>query len=184
AWAFAFALSAEPPGGRLAWTAGWILAVRAVAASNARAGCPPFLAVTVFSCWGTGRPIMGAAAGARFLPSNWISPASLLGRAEEFADPESIGTRGRIEGWETAVRMIAERPFTGEGLGAYPAAYSLLRSPDYPARWYHAHNMILGLLAETGALGLAGFVVLLLAFRRVWRAGWKRPDFLPEELAI
>jgi O-antigen ligase len=95
-----------------------------------------------------------------------------------------VSLLGRWYGWDAALRMIARRPFCGEGLGAWQPAYALARAPGAPVDWPHAHNFYLNTLAETGFLGLLGFAALLWSFRRVWRAGWRAPDVLPEELGL
>src|SRR5205823_2468664 len=71
-----------------------------------------------------------------------------------------------------------------EGLGAWNRAYALVRSPGSPVTWLHAHNIYLHILAETGFLGLTGFLLFLWGFRPVWRAGFRARDPLPEELGI
>lgn len=74
--------------------------------------------------------------------------------------------------WDTALNMIIDRPFRGVGAGAFQAAYE--HYSTYPgdvfrggaARAFHAHQLYIGLAAETGLFGLCAFVtILVLALR-------------------
>lgn len=68
---------------------------------------------------------------------------------------EDTSTLLRFALWESTIAMIEDHPLLGVGWGAYFLAY-----PDYnffvgdrTVIIYHAHNMYLSLLAETGILG-------------------------------
>jgi O-antigen ligase len=75
--------------------------------------------------------------------------------------------------WDTALNMIADRPFRGVGAGAFQAAYE--HYSTYPGdifhgggaiRAFHAHQLYIGLAAETGLFGLLAFIaILILALR-------------------
>ncbi|MGA2221283.1 MAG: O-antigen ligase family protein [Verrucomicrobiia bacterium] len=62
--------------------------------------------------------------------------------------------------WKSTLRMIAEHPFLGHGLGTFVAEYPQFRLPDYFLRSRaanvtdHAHNEVLEIAAEQGLLGL------------------------------
>jgi O-antigen ligase len=77
--------------------------------------------------------------------------------------------------WDTAMNMVADRPFSGVGAGAFQAAYvhysthpgDIFRG--IPA--YHAHQLYVGIAAETGLIGLLAFCALVgLAVRWYWKA--------------
>ena len=75
--------------------------------------------------------------------------------------------------WDTALNMVAYRPFSGVGAGAFQAAYdhySTLPGDVFrgiPA--YHAHQLYVGIAAETGLIGLLAFcIVVTLAVRWYW----------------
>jgi O-antigen ligase len=88
---------------------------------------------------------------------------------------------GRLDIWRTSVRMIEAHPFNGVGVRGYRYAY-----PHYaPANDFfvvsteacgvgegacHAHQLVLEVLSETGALGL---LLWLAALALAWRA-WRR----------
>lgn len=68
-----------------------------------------------------------------------------------------IGTQGLADGgrWQTyqsTVRMIADHPWLGTGLGTYAWIYPSYRSPDISGwgTWDRAHNTLLELAAELG----------------------------------
>lgn len=74
---------------------------------------------------------------------------------------------GRMVIWETAGAMIEDRPLTGVGTGAFADAYDRYASrPDDPFRSgggyvggvYHAHQMYISIVAESGLIGLACIV--------------------------
>ncbi len=67
----------------------------------------------------------------------------------------------RAAHWLAGVRMFADHPVLGVGIGNYAVAY-----PAYhPRGWYaplaHAHNYFINIAAEAGALGLAAYLLLI-----------------------
>lgn len=102
---------------------------------------------------------------------------------------EDTSTILRFALWESTAAMIEDFPLTGVGWGAYFRAY-----PDYnffvgdtSVIIYHAHNMYLSLLAETGIPG--GLFYFLLFFShgalavRLYRKG-EEPDEKAAGLAL
>ena len=78
----------------------------------------------------------------------------------------TAGRRLTLYRW--ALRMFAEKPLTGWGLGGW-SYYVLDRDvPAYP------HNLVLEIAAEEGVVGLAALgallLTVLLAMRRIWRS--------------
>ena len=99
--------------------------------------------------------------------------ASLIGFER---DPGIVMRQGV---WRETAQMIADHPVTGIGLGTYDdVAYSQYRTAG--DRWFfrngwHAHNVFLHVLAETGALGFLAwcylwYTILRFLLRR-WRDG-------------
>jgi putative inorganic carbon (hco3(-)) transporter len=66
----------------------------------------------------------------------------------------------RVAHWQAALRMADAQPLTGVGFGNYEAAYSEYRLINWKFGLGHAHNIYLNVLAETGAIGLAAYLVL------------------------
>jgi O-antigen ligase len=89
--------------------------------------------------------------------------------------PDDVSLNLRKVMWNATLRVIADRPITGVGAGAWEAEI-----PHYQGRGeqletdYYVHNEVLQLLAEYGLAGavfLAGLLgYLLLAARRTWVA--------------
>ena len=87
---------------------------------------------------------------------------------------------GRLDIWRTSLRMIAAHPFNGVGVRDFRYAY-----PHYaPANDHfvvseeacgvsegacHAHQVVLEILTETGALGLLLWLAALVLALRAWR---------------
>jgi len=63
----------------------------------------------------------------------------------------------REQGWRAAREMLADHPLVGVGLGAYQREYLERRLGADSA---HAYNIVLHVLAESGAIGLLGWVAL------------------------
>jgi O-antigen ligase len=89
----------------------------------------------------------------------------------------------RMNIWDTAYHMVKDRPLTGVGPGAFQAAYNQYsqQADDVfvggEARAFHAHQLYIGLAAETGMIGLLAFCTIVwLAIRWYWSA-------LPEQRA-
>jgi O-antigen ligase len=77
--------------------------------------------------------------------------------ATRAADSLARETGIREQGWNAARAMAADHPIVGVGLGGY--------SRDYHERWLgpdatHAYNIVLHVLAESGAVGLLGWLAL------------------------
>lgn len=77
----------------------------------------------------------------------------------------------RMAVWQAAWGMFEAHPFFGVGPGNYAIAYEDFAMPGWELAMGHAHNIYLNFLAETGAVGLASFIVFLLsALAAVWQS--------------
>lgn len=97
----------------------------------------------------------------------------LLRTASIRPDDESLGTRMIM--WQATMRVIADRPVTGVGAGAWEAQIPLYQTAGSQLETdYYVHNEYLQLMAEYGVLGwlvlLLLFAYLIAAGRRVWRS--------------
>jgi O-antigen ligase len=72
---------------------------------------------------------------------------------------ENFAIVERLAHWQAAINMANDHPFIGVGLGNYEAAYPAYRVPSWPRALGHAHNDYLNILAETGIVGLTGYLV-------------------------
>jgi putative inorganic carbon (HCO3(-)) transporter len=90
----------------------------------------------------------------------------------------------RLAHWQAAVNMATDHPWLGVGFGNYEAAYPTYRLINWKFPLGHAHNYYLNVLAETGIIGLAAYVVLWLGlFLFVWRTR-QHPDPLARCCAV
>ncbi len=75
--------------------------------------------------------------------------------------------------WQSAFHMFQDHPVLGVGLGQYKSNYQeKYILPEAKEREIgHAHNNFIQMAAENGAVGLAGFLVLISGFIGVslWR---------------
>ena len=83
---------------------------------------------------------------------------------------------GRMRIWTTAARMIAAHPLAGVGVRGFRYAYPQYAQPGdafVNARTdegaYHAHQIVLEVLSETGSVGLALWLIGAFCAIRAWR---------------
>lgn len=91
---------------------------------------------------------------------------------ERLAGDGSIQHRLRI--WTAGLRMIRERPFTGQGLNTFMANYERFKVPMKNERglWY-AHNCYIQIAAETGIFGLISFLWLIISMAIMSIKSWR-----------
>jgi O-antigen ligase len=87
---------------------------------------------------------------------------------------------GRLDIWKTSARMIADHPLNGVGVRAFRYAYPHYAPPDdhflvaEPCGTglgaCHAHQVVLEVLTETGALGLLLWLAAVALAWRAWRS--------------
>jgi O-antigen ligase len=76
----------------------------------------------------------------------------------------------RLAHWQAALSMFRYDLWTGIGFGCYEAAYPTFALINWPIALGHAHNYYLNLSAETGLIGLAGYLVLwVVVFWKTWQ---------------
>ena len=78
----------------------------------------------------------------------------------------------RLDYWQGALRILLERPWLGTGPGTFQLVF-----PEYQQdpRYYskYTHNLLLQEAADSGLLGLAAALALLLAIGRLTGAGFR-----------
>ena len=100
------------------------------------------------------------------------------------ATPANYAVIERLAHWQAAISMAQNEPVFGIGLGNYAAAYAEHRLINWEMPLGHAHNLYLNFLAETGALGLAAYLVFWIAiFRVTWQLRC-HPDRSARAIAI
>jgi O-antigen ligase len=175
--------------------AGWIACALAVGTvillAGSRASWLVYALVLLCGGWqriGRGRVLAVAVAGAVLasLLAFWLSPrfearierslAALSGDARGIDEALS----GRLSIWHAAGGMIAAHPLNGVGVRNFREAYPRYAAPDdfFLSRGQggalHAHQIVLEVLSETGAIGLGLWLMGAALAVRAWR--WALPD--------
>jgi len=98
---------------------------------------------------------------------------------------ENYAAVERMAHWQAALAMIQARPLLGYGIGNYAAAYPQYNLPGWEDPLGHAHNYYLNVAAETGLVGLAAYLLLLLvALAGAWNVAGRATDGLARAVAI
>ena len=108
----------------------------------------------------------------------WVRPVGLMERLTRLLNPiADAGTTGRIAIVKDSLKMIAQRPLLGWGLGTFPYVYPSFRSFSTNFWVNEAHNDFVQLLVECGIAGFAlGVTFLFLMCRTAIRHArhWRR----------
>jgi putative inorganic carbon (HCO3(-)) transporter len=102
-------------------------------------------------------------------------PSALTGRLGSIVDqfqvfdvrgvaptPEDYAQIERLAHWQTAGNMALSNPWLGIGIGNFNVRFSDFSVEGWPNSQGHAHNYYLQALSETGGIGLATYLILLL----------------------
>jgi O-antigen ligase len=100
-------------------------------------------------------------------------PAIATRMAHEFnlSDPNNTFV-SRLNLWEATLRMLKDRPIFGSGLFGFARGIQPYRGGVYEENLIYPHNFVLNMWTETGLLGLAAFLWLLVQTFRVSWKGW------------
>ena len=104
-----------------------------------------------------------------------LGPHDLSHRFRSMFDPAEAGITERVHMWRSGTAMWRERPLLGWGPGGVKREYSRFAEPEAAKqRTGHVHNTPLQILVERGALGLAAWLAIWIAFfthaiRLLWR---------------
>ena len=101
-------------------------------------------------------------------------------------DYDNFAVAERMAHWQAGWRMFEDNPLAGVGIGNFNANY-----PDYFVREEfrhsqgHAHNFYIHILAETGIVGLALYITLVLSFALIaLRVAFVSTDRLAGAMAL
>jgi len=103
----------------------------------------------------------------------------------DFSNPQNTLV-GRFELWRVSLQMLEHHPLFGAGLSGFAQTIAPYWNPTHIDRFIYPHNIVLTFWSETGLLGLAGFVwIMVTGFVQGWR-GWKRgeADWRPIQLGV
>lgn len=73
---------------------------------------------------------------------------------------ENYAVVERLAHWQSALDMAKSHPWLGVGFGNYEIAYPDFALINWPLALGHAHNYYLNLVAETGLIGLAAYLLM------------------------
>ncbi|MBI5128463.1 MAG: O-antigen ligase family protein [Rhodopseudomonas palustris] len=97
------------------------------------------------------------------------------GQVSSRFDSQGLVDEGRIEAWKSTLRIIADHPWFGTGMGTFTWAFPPYRSPDISIRgvWDAAHSTPLELASEVGLplsllIALAWAIMLTLLARGIF----------------
>lgn len=162
------------------------------------------LAMTLWQRFGGGRRALAALSFA--LLASIVLAAAGYALSERFAErvqrsaafTEGVdgldhALAGRLPIWRTALRMIDDNPINGVGVRGFRHAYADYADGDDPwlgfdgdAGAFHAHQIVLEVASETGAVGLFCWLWAALLALRHWRqsAAIRRRAALPAGIAL
>jgi O-antigen ligase len=161
----------------------WLLSGAAIAVLFSNAGAVAFALTTLSLCalnaryWRRWLPLLAGIIGLA-LGLAALGTTSSTSLVASLIHPErDTGIVLRQGVWRQTVRMIVDHPVTGIGLGTYDnvahSHYGLfLRSG------WHAHNMFLHMLAETGPVGFLAWCYLWFTIVRYLLRRWRAGDVL------
>jgi O-antigen ligase len=108
--------------------------------------------------------------GAAVLPADWTGRLTSIGESIGYRDVRRMVITGenwavaeRLAMWEAGLAMFRAEPITGVGAGNYNVVYGLYRVPQFLYSRGHAHNYYIHAAAETGAIGLIAYGLVLVA---------------------
>jgi O-antigen ligase len=168
---------------------GWYLAAAAVGLvvlmAGARAAWITFALVLVFSGWrllGWKRLAWTFGFGALSIVALGLGSPQVRERLDRTTQAMSadvagmdVALSGRTRIWSAAWCMVARHPFNGVGARGFRKAFPACDpNPEVEAEWgkgsaYHAHQIVLEVLSETG---IAGLLLWLSGVAMAWRA-WR-----------
>jgi O-antigen ligase len=139
----------------------------AVALTNSRGGMIGLAAFLLGAIWYAQRdrgPLRAIGLGLMLLLAIWIAaPSEQRARLATLWNPEagpanaSASAGGRIEGWMASLQMLADRPWTGVGIGNF-LPYRVAYIDGIPLV---AHNLPGQILGETGWIGGVAYAAMI-----------------------
>lgn len=105
-----------------------------------------------------------------------IPPVSKrIGIELDFSNPSNTLV-GRSHLWAASIEMLKHHIPFGAGLSGFATAIAPYWNPYHPDRFIYPHNFVLTFWSETGLLGLAAFIwIVITGFMVGWR-GWQSAD--------
>lgn len=157
------------------------LAAVAILLSYSRAGWATFAALVVFVAlfgrWRWQVPAGMVAIGGLLFAASGSVRRRVLVEFDPYSTQNTIGLRLSL--WKSSLNMLAHKPLFGGGLSGFKASILPYKDPAYHEDLIYPHNVLLNFWSETGLLGLAAFLWLMIqtvrtALRGLALAPWPR----------
>jgi O-antigen ligase len=127
---------------------------------------------------GAARRLAAAALVVLFLGAVvWAGPATIVDRFSA----AGADLPGRVTAWRDAVRIAADFPIFGSGLGTFGPAMIVYQSGSRISMYAQAHNDYLQLAAEGGAIVVVPALALAFIFIRQGRDRWREARLMPAD---
>ena len=124
----------------------------------------------------------------RYLAETTVGMKAAPGARIDVSVANAASPDMRLDIWRKTLRMIADFPATGVGLGNFQEVFEAEYNPDLNAdsrRGVHAHNLWLQQFAELGVLGGVFYLVLWVTIVGIcWRSARERPAFVSVGLLL
>ncbi len=152
---------------RLASYGCMIMLIGGVVTTQSRGGLLALLAAVAVMVVSQGRERLGVLLVSLVMAAGFtvvILPSSVFDRYVTIADyQEDASAMSRLAVWKAGLKMFADHPFTGVGVGAYEVAYgqSYLDLEGAGRKWRVAHSSYIQVAAELGIGGLLIWLAIL-----------------------
>ncbi len=115
-----------------------------------------------------------------------VSQVRWFDSREVVITPDNFAAVERMAHWQAGIAMFRAYPLTGVGIGNYNVRYpEFYVHPGFTVSRGHAHNYYIQAAAETGIIGLAAYVILVLsALATSLRAALRSPTEIGKALGI
>lgn len=152
---------------RLLAGASFAIIIAGIIATQSRGGLLGIMAICGFFAWHKVKSKVMLIGGTAVLFPVLLVAAGISDRVSGGAVEAGIdeSSMGRLYAWEAAFKMALSNPLTGVGLDNFFANY-FAYSPHWDGLNHAVHSTWFGILGETGFLGLAVFITLLVSILR------------------
>jgi hypothetical protein len=156
------------PGFRVRWVPSWFVTLAGLAATLTRGAWVGFAAgVLAFVPMARRGRLILAGGLVVLAAAALLGPGPLSRRFASMVDPNDPTIRERGYMWESALAMWRDDPWLGHGPGGVKREYPHYVVPGaLKQRTGHVHNTPLQILVERGAIGLAAWLWIWVAFYR------------------
>ena len=150
---------------------GVLLLTLTMSLTGSRSGLIGFFGGLIFVWWHCRRRlvvgVIGLAiigGGLLLLPDQYKTRYATIGSKEI----DNSG-QGRLDVWKVGLRMVADHPLTGIGIGCFSAVHAARYSPEFQRDPLVAHSLYVEVLAELGVLGAVAFFAFVIEMFRLNR---------------